>query len=158
MRLYFLRHGHAEDGGMGSDHDRALTADGVAHLHTAATVMHQLEIRPAVIFSSPRVRAQQTAEIVAKTLGADIQIREEVNFRFDAQAVRRLINQLDDADEAMFVGHEPSMSMTVRALTGADIQMKKGGLARIDLVNRHTSRGVLVWLLAPRVFAALNGS
>ena len=157
MRLYFLRHGHAEDGGMGSDHDRELTAEGIARLNTAAKAMRQLEIRPAVIFSSPRVRAQQTAEIVAKALEAEVQIREEVNFRFDAPAVRRLISQLDDEDEAMFVGHEPSMGLTVRALTGAEIEMKKGGLVRVDVLNRHTTRGVLVWLIAPKVFDALSG-
>jgi phosphohistidine phosphatase len=158
MRLYLLRHGHAEDTSTGSDHDRALTTEGIARLNTAAKVMRRLGIKPAVIFSSPRVRALQTAEIVADALGAEIRIREEVNFGFDTQAVRKLIHDLNDSDEVMFVGHEPSFSMTVRRLTGADIEMKKGGLARIDLTDRHTPSGVLVWLLAPAVFDALDST
>ena len=156
MRLYLLRHGHAEDTGTGTDHDRVLTAEGITRLNTAAKVMRRLRIKPAILFSSPRVRALQTAEIVADALGVEIQIREEVNFGFDAQAVRRLIRDLNDSEEVMFVGHEPSFSVTVHRLTGADIEMKKGGLVRIDLTDHHTPGGVLVWLLAPSVFAALD--
>jgi phosphohistidine phosphatase SixA len=43
------------------------------------------------------------------------------------------------------VGHDPDFSRLVQALTGAQVEMAKGGIARIDY-----PRGVLDWLLRPR--------
>lgn len=158
MHLYFLRHGHAEPGGLISDHDRQLTPEGIQRLHVAAKVMRQLNINPAHIFSSPRIRARQTADIIAEATGTPVEIREEVNFDFDLNAVRTLIQDLPATDEVMFVGHEPTFSMTVQNLTGADVEMKKGGLARVDLYDPRSPRGMLVWLIAPKVFDALDGA
>jgi hypothetical protein len=36
--------------------------------------------------------------------------------------------------------------------------MKKGGLARVDLMSSQSPRGILVWLIAPSVFAVLDGA
>ena len=43
----------------------------------------------------------------------------------------------------MLVGHDPDFSMAVHTLTGAQVRMKKGGLAAID-------NGKLIVLLRPR--------
>lgn len=157
MRLYFLRHGHAEDGGFLDDHERQLTQEGIDQMHIAANVIQRLGIQPAHIFSSPRVRAVQTAEIVAAKLGTTVQIREEVNFDFSVRAVMHLIQGVSATADVMFVGHEPTFSQVVGALTGARVAMKKGGLARVDLLNSQNASGILVWLIAPAVFGALDG-
>jgi phosphohistidine phosphatase len=157
MKLYFVRHGKAQpaDGSV-DDHDRQLTRDGAARLETQARAMAQLGIRPDHIYSSPRVRAQQTAEIIAQVLKKKVEIREEVNFDFDVRAVAALINGLPDDAEVMFVGHNPSMEDVVRALTGGGVIMKVGGLARVDITATQPHLlGQLVWLLAPKVFDAL---
>lgn len=158
MRLYFLRHGEAEDGGGLNDHDRRLTTNGIERTTNAGHVLAKLNINPAYIFSSPRVRARQTADIVAQALGMSIDIREEVNFSFNTRAVQTLIADLDSDSEVMFVGHEPSMSATISALTGAQIEMKKGGLARVDVDASTAAHGTLVWLIAPKVFDVLAGA
>lgn len=158
MRLYFLRHGEAEDAASGiSDHERQLTQNGAARLRAAARVIAALNIKPAYLFSSPRVRARQTAEIVAEALGMGVEIREEVNFGFDLDALDRLLDGVSDTEELMFVGHEPTFSAVIRALTGGSVEMKKGGLARVDVTQRDPLRGTLVWLIVPRVFDALAG-
>jgi phosphohistidine phosphatase len=157
MRLYFLRHAQAEPGGGMDDHNRQLTADGHRRTATAAKVMTALGIAPAHIYSSPRIRSLQTAEIVADALDMPVEVRAEVNFGFDLVGLDRLIENLSDDSEVMFVGHEPSLSMMVHELTGADIDMKKGGLARVDLYDLEDLSGTLVWLIAPRVFDALGG-
>jgi len=158
MKLYFLRHAEAEDGGEISDHERRLTPRGIERITTAAEVMARLDIAPLYIYSSPRVRARQTAEITAQALGLAVDVREEVNYDFSVKAVQLLIKSLGDDDDVMFVGHEPSFSQTVGEITGASLEMKKGGLARVDLVSRNPLRGVLVWLIAPAVFDVLNCS
>lgn len=155
MKLFFLRHAQAEDG-YTDDFHRQLTQRGTHRTATAARVMETLKIRPTKIFTSPRVRAFQTAEIVANQLKLKVDVREEVNFGFNLQAVGDLIVDLNPTDEVMFVGHEPSMSMVVHGLTGASVTMKKGGLARVDLFDYAFLQGSLIWLIAPKVFDALG--
>lgn len=156
MKLYFLRHGEAEPGGSISDHERQLTAKGEERVAAAAEVLVALGINPLTIFSSPRVRALQTAEIVANALEQPVHVREEVNFGFDLDAIETLLNHVPAGSDVMFVGHEPTFSLAIGELTGADVVMKTGGLARVDLELGYALRGTLVWLIAPKVFNAIN--
>lgn len=155
MRLYFVRHGIAEELAA-SDFDRALTKRGRRRVATSAQVMKRLGIAPRQIFSSPRLRARQTAGIIAEALDIPVTLSEAVNFGFDLGDLRRVTRNLGADDEAMFVGHNPDMSLLVSELTGVDASMKKGGLARIDVLGRYVDEGELVWLIAPKVFDALQ--
>ena len=157
MRLYFLRHGIAEDLAT-SDFARELTKRGRRRVATSARVMKRLGIAPKEIFSSPRLRARQTAEIVAEALDMPVTLSEALNFGFELADLRRLTKTLDADDEVMFVGHNPDMSLLVSEITGADLAMKKGGLARIDVIGRALDEGELVWLIAPKAFDALRES
>ena len=154
MKLYFLRHAEASYDAP-SDHERPLTKRGLERTANAAKVLKRLDVSPDHIYSSPRVRARETAQIVADKLGLDIEIRDEVNFQFNIPLMHALIRRLPENEDVMFVGHNPSMSEVVSELSGADIEMKKGGLARIDLHSLSPLRGELVWLIAPKVFDAL---
>ncbi len=158
MKLYFMRHGIAEDGVGVSDHDRRLTQRGIQRIETAGRVLKMSGIHPAHIYSSPRIRAKQTAEIVAQALGMTVELRDEVNFSFSPQAVESLITGLPNEAEVIFVGHEPSMSDTLGQITGGEVLMKKGSLARVELFTRSPVKGALVWLIAPRLFNVLLDS
>ncbi len=155
MRLYFLRHGIAQDTAE-SDHARALTPDGIRRLKIAAHVMAKLNLGVTHLLTSPRVRAVQTAEIAAEALGLTPTIHEDVNFHFSIKALPGLVRPLPDHSNVMFVGHEPTFSTTIRDLTGARIVMKKGGLARVDVGQVKPMGGVLVWLITPKVFEAFS--
>jgi len=155
MRLYFLRHGIAEDLAS-SDFDRELTKRGRARLANAAKVIKQLGARPSLIYTSPRLRSLQTAEIIAEELDIGLTVSEAVNFGFSLSDVQRLTRDMTYDDEVMFVGHNPDMSDLVNELTGSDVAMKKGGLARVDVYDDEAARGELVWLIAPKVFDALR--
>lgn len=155
MRLYFLRHGIAENLAT-SDFERELTKRGRRRVATSAKVMKGLGIAPRQIFSSPRLRARQTAEIVADALGMTVTISEAVNFGFDLRDLRRLTQDCSADDELMFVGHNPDMSLLVSEISGVDASIKKGGLARIDVIGSRVDEGELVWLIAPKVFDALH--
>ena len=155
MRYYFVRHGIAEDM-IDDDFSRELTARGRRRVAISAAVMKRLNLQPARIFSSPRLRARQTAEIIGDTLGLPVSLADEVNFGFDLKDINRLTRDSRIDDEVMFVGHNPDMSVLVHQLTGVDVSMKKGGLARVDLLGRGARHGELVWLIAPKVFDALG--
>jgi phosphohistidine phosphatase len=155
MRLYLFR--HAEAGyEAASDFDRELTKRGRKRTQTAAQVMLQLGVAPKVIASSPRLRARQTAKIIADELDIPMSIHEELDVAFNARAAALLASQTDPAD-VMLVGHNPSFEEVVEAITGANVAFKKGALARIDLeAVASPLQGRLVWLIAPKVFDALG--
>lgn len=156
MKLYFFRHAEAEPAS-GNDFERRPTERGVARTETAARVLAALGVMPDPIFSSPRVRARQTAEILARMLGVGVEIDEGLDFDFSLEVVERLVEGLDEEGEAMFVGHEPSLSAVIGDLTGGEVVMKKGGLARVDVVAYAPPlQGELVWLIAPAVFDVLG--
>ena len=156
MRLYIMRHGHAEHTTGIDDAQRQLTEKGVRRIETAARVLKQLAINPIHIYSSPRIRAQQTAEMVASALDKKIKITEEVNFGFGYSAAKRLATGKPIDAELMFVGHEPTLSTVIEDITGATVVMKPGGFARIDIYDHSNLRGQLIWFIAPKVFDVLG--
>lgn len=157
MKLYFLRHGLAEDLA-DSDFARELTPRGRRRVAQSAQVMRQLNLRPQRIVSSPRLRARQTADIISAALDRPVALADEVNFGFDLDDVSSLTQDLGSGAEIMFVGHNPDISLVVSQLTGVSVSMKKGGLARVDVTDGEAAQGELVWLIAPKVFDALAGA
>jgi phosphohistidine phosphatase len=154
MRLYFFRHGLAQphdEAGL-IDHQRKLTEAGIARVTRAARAMRVLGLKPERLYSSPLIRARQTADIIGQTLGIAVQVRAEVGPGFDGGAAGALVRDLGQEDEVIFVGHEPDFSQTIQELTGACVELKKGGMARIDIDTYHPLRGKLIWLIAPKLF------
>ncbi len=157
MRLYFFRHAIAQPADDHTpDHKRALTPEGVARTRHAARRLKLLELDPDRLYTSPLIRARQTADILGQALGIAVQVRREVGPGFNLTAVEALIRDLGDDDEVLFVGHEPDFSQTIAALVGGQIVMKKGALARIDTVAYQPLIGQLVWLIPPKAFEQMR--
>ena len=153
MRIYFFRHALAEDNADGAlpDAERQLTSKGVARTEQAAHFLEALGVRPGALFSSPLVRARETAEILGKHLQLAVKVAPELGPGFGAEALEALVQGLGD-DDVMLVGHEPDFSNTIQALTGLGrVVVKKGGLARVDIASTAPLRGSLVWLLTPSI-------
>ena len=67
VRVHLLRHAHAGDAfeWIGNDDLRPLTKKGRRQSERLGAFLEAHDVRPDVIVSSPKVRALQTAEIVA---------------------------------------------------------------------------------------------
>src|SRR5689334_6186490 len=111
MKLYFFRHGHAEDadGPEFDDFARRLTDKGIERTQAAAQALVKLGLKRARLYSSPRVCARQTADILAKQLGVSVSVREEVGFGFNTEYIGPLTADVGADDEVIFVGHEPDL-------------------------------------------------
>lgn len=156
MKLYFLRHGLAEDQAnwMGTDRDRPLTAIGQEEMQREARTIERLKLGIDLIITSPLTRALQTAEIVARHLNLlDRIIQDErLGAQFNTDDLHAILTTQAESENLMLVGHEPSFSLTIsRLVNGGRIVLKKGGLARIDLTDPASMKGELVWLLPPKV-------
>jgi phosphohistidine phosphatase len=156
MKVYFLRHGLAGDAvtWRGDDGERPLTSDGIEKMKRETQTMARLELEVDAIVTSPLVRARQTAEIAAQGLGLEskLVVDKRVGIGFSFERLREVLTEHPDVRSLMFVGHEPSMSETIGALTGARVEMKKGALACVE-TDRSARRGTLLWLLPPKVLS-----
>lgn len=124
--IWLLRHGDAEEGS-GDDAARRLTAKGERQARNAGLALAALGVRIDVCLTSPRVRAAETARLVAGPLGIVVETAPGLaGGHFDALAL------VAGRGDVLLVGHEPDFSNTVAELTGASVQMKKGGLAAIE--------------------------
>jgi phosphohistidine phosphatase len=123
--IWLLRHGDAEDGT--PDAERRLTAKGEQQSRAAGAALSALGVEIETCLSSPKVRAAQTARLACEPLGVDVKIESRLaGGAFDAETL------VAGLGEVLLVGHDPDFSQAVRDLTGARVQLKKGGLAGID--------------------------
>jgi phosphohistidine phosphatase len=141
--LWLLRHAEAADGE--PDDQRPLTERGLRQADAAGQALARLGVNIDICLSSPKVRALQTAERACEPLGVEV------------KPERGLAGEPIDADEltvglgdVLLVGHDPSLSLLVHDLTGAQVRLKKGGVAGIW-------KGELMVLLRPAELAAIAG-
>jgi len=133
------------------DAGRPLTKEGIAKMQAGARGMRRLGLRLDALLSSPLVRAHETAAIVARELGPELQLADELAPGCDMAQLFALLGEHRAAERVMLVGHEPDFSALIGALTGGRVLMKKGGLGRVDIERLEQGAGTLIWLLPPRV-------
>ena len=144
--IWLLRHGDAQDGS--PDAERPLSDKGREQSRVAGAALKALGVDLDACLTSPKVRAADTARLACDELG-DVEPQLEPKLAggpFDAEALAAGLG-----DDVLLVGHDPDFSAAVHSLTGAQVRMKKGGLAGID-------RGELVVLLRPRELKAIAGA
>jgi len=155
LEIYFFRHADAgnKEAWSGPDRDRPLSAEGVTQARHVAEALSGLRPGIPLIVSSPLVRARQTAEIAAETLGCAERLADDERLAhgFDRRSLAALVAEHAGARVLLLVGHEPDFSATIAEVTGGTVTVKKAGVARIDF-DEQTTRGTLVWLLPPRPF------
>jgi phosphohistidine phosphatase len=160
MNLYLMRHGIAvasDQPGMESDSERPLTPKGVKRMRQAARGLRRLGLSFDAILTSPLVRAHQTAEIVAETLGLEDQL-EEISELAPERSVDHLMSGLarfNDREHLLLVGHNPllirAFSFLISGKDNLEIELKKGGLCCIEIDRLPPGApGTLHWFLTPK--------
>lgn len=152
--LWLLRHGDAEGQGTRPDFERSLTARGERQARAAGQLLARLGVAFEHVFTSPRVRALDTARLACAELGIEPVVHEPLGGDFDGDAAVELIHATREDGALLLVGHEPDMSRLVAELSGALVAMKKGGLAAIRL---GIGGGELTLLLRPREIELVAG-
>ena len=157
LRLFFLRHGRADRSAYHGDDDdlRPLTEEGRRRMRVEAEFIARLAAGIDLVVTSPLLRAAETAEIVAARLGLRDELRSDprLGHGFALPELAALLAGLEgDRRRILLVGHEPGFSEVIGELIGEGyVAMKKGALARVDLLPGRKPRGRLIWLLQPGV-------
>jgi phosphohistidine phosphatase len=140
--IYLLRHGEAEEG-VGDDAARRLTPKGERQARAAGEALAALATTVDACLTSPKIRATDTARLACEALETEPEVAEELRGgSFDSTALAA------GRGDVLLVGHEPDFSNEVARLTGANVKLRKGGLAIVD-------GSLLVALLRPKDLAAI---
>lgn len=131
-RLWIMRHGEAIAGT--PDRARELTAHGEAQVAAMVERLAGGRRKPTRLIASPYVRAQQTAAIMARELGLEIETHEGISPEGQPREVAEWL--LKQTGELLVVSHMPLVAMLTGLLVeGREDQGRPfptAGLAELD--------------------------
>ena len=162
MKLYLLRHATAVDIAS-SDALRELTKEGREEARVAGAALAELGVKLSHIFSSPLVRARQTAEITAKTLkfSGKVEILDELENGSSTTSLLKALKSFSSPIEILLVGHMPSLSEHLAVLIGAKsaeaFPLGKASVACVELEQCRAGAGQLRWLMRQKQLQEIAG-
>jgi phosphohistidine phosphatase len=159
--LVLVRHAHAGSRDpihYSDDTLRPLTDKGRSTQLRISQYLHECDIVPTTIFSSPWLRAIQTAEILAQAFPDATEppivecplLAATPNLR----AIARAVGKQSDQATLAFVGHEPWLGQFAAALlTGSasamELDVPKSGVIGIEASRIGRGKGTLRFFIRP---------
>ncbi|MDK7755582.1 MAG: histidine phosphatase family protein [Peptoniphilus harei] len=130
MKIYFIRHGEAEIYAE-DDFKRKLTTIGRVKLENSFKAFaNRLEDKRSYkIYSSPLERAKETAEILAKYLDSDFEVKDYLA----GGRIRDILKTLDQDENYILVSHEPFISNWIYQLTGEMKIISRGSINFVEI-------------------------
>jgi phosphohistidine phosphatase len=114
MHLLLVRHAEAAAGT--PDELRPLTPNGRRQARALGEQLREAGFRPDAIVSSPLLRARETAALLARQLGAEVETDERLAPGASPDAVAEAA--AERGETVVAVGHQPDCSQIAAALTG----------------------------------------
>ncbi len=151
MKLYCVRHGHAETQPDASG-DYPLTAEGKDEVSRVAAYLARRGVHVAHVMHSGKLRAQQSAELLANSL-TNSRVIEVCPLLCSGHPVAPLIELIQGwNDDTLLVGHMPFMSQFVSTLVIGDeryemVRFPPGTVVCLDRYEHH--RWILDWVMRP---------
>jgi phosphohistidine phosphatase len=158
MDIVLIRHAKAESRDPNTwpdDDQRPLTPEGRAEQRAAARALKKLGVKFDFLVTSPRRRARETAEIVARSYRwpEPPQVAPELGDGYAPAAVVELLAKFPPDATVALVGHEPDLSHLTAALTAGgrlNIAVKKSGVVGIAFDGpAEEGMGTLIYHLKP---------
>lgn len=151
MKLYLVRHGEPKP--ESEDPRRPLTKKGFDDIERLARfIIDKKNVSVNMIFHSGKLRAQQTAEVLAKRLNPKNGVEKTSGLNpLDDPAI--WAERLEDMNEdMMLVGHLPYMSRLASELLAGDsekaiVKFLTGGTACLD--RDDSGKWALEWVVDP---------
>lgn len=161
--IYLVRHAIAAARGeeWPDDSKRPLTERGVERFKECVDGLVWLDVGIDEIFTSPLVRARQTAEYLSAGLPSKPPIRV-LDALAPGHAPAKVVEDLARESRkrrVALVGHEPDLGELAAHLLGTRraVPFKKGAVCRIDVDGLTSSPpGTLSWFLTPKALRKLG--
>jgi len=152
MRVYLIQHGKAKS--KEEDPERGLSEEGLHETRRTAEAFGRMDPEVYVVWHSGKLRARQTAEIVAEALGIPKRIMEHSNLA-PMDDVRIVAKELEGSGHNIAItGHLPFLSKLAGILlTGRDgpepVQFRNSGIVCLELGEKGWN---LPWAVTPDFF------
>jgi phosphohistidine phosphatase len=152
VRVTLIRHGEAGDDAP-RDELRSLTLRGRATIARVGRALRRRGGDFSLIASSPLVRALQTAEIIAASVGYGGRLIVSETLVPEGRVSRTIawLSTLEAEDSIALVAHEPILSTLAGALLGAERfpALRKGEALRLRLPDGPGRPGEVRWRIDP---------
>jgi phosphohistidine phosphatase len=162
-KLFLIRHAIAEDRLLFQktglpDNERPLTSPGRNKMKKIAKKLHQIFPNIDVIFQSPLLRSQQTAQILCEFY-KKIQLETLNELDPDEGDFDNLLQKIAtwSGQNLALVGHEDHLSrLMFFLLTGLTspppFLLKKGGIACLEYTQLQKKKFQLLWISTPKIW------
>ena len=158
-----MRHAIAAERGEDwpNDDKRPLTARGVARFKECVDGLAKLGVAVDEIFTSPLIRAAQTAELLASGLPGRpaVKVLDVLSPGHAPGFVLARLARAARRRRIALVGHEPALGELAAHLIGAGraLPFRKGGVCRIDVESLTSRRpAALTWFVTPRLLRKIT--
>jgi len=152
MKVYLVRHGEAVSSQF--DPQRPLSEQGLADIRKVASFIKPLEISVEHIWHSGKLRAAQTAEILAgaAVVGKDCSTHKDLGPNDDVTIIAEELNACDT--DLMIVGHLPFLAYLTSLLVAdketANVAAFDAGTI-ICLNRRSPGQWQIEWMITPKL-------
>lgn len=153
MKLYLIQHGEAKS--ETEDPERSLTTKGEEEVRRISRAVKTLNICPSRIYHSGKLRAKQTAEIIAEALkisDLSVQAVQGLNPNDDVRPWADRISK--ETEDLMLVGHLPFLEkLTSLLLCGNEntrvVLFRYSAIICLD--QKEDKRWAVRWILVPEM-------
>lgn len=154
MEIYLVRHGTAHT--KEDDPERHLNKDGLDQCHLSGRALRRLDIKFDLVISSPKVRALQTAEIIADEVGYpkdEIKVTETLEPMASPKDTISYLNNFTEKKNIMLAGHLPLLGNLASELLSRNSQIslyfEAGAVCQIDVDQPFSHTGNFRCFLTP---------
>jgi phosphohistidine phosphatase len=166
MIAYLLRHASAGTRRQNPllDRKRGLDKEGKQQCLLVAGYLNAMRVNFDVVVSSPLKRSLQTAALVANEMGFEQKIIVETSLEPGSKLAdfEAMLHRYAGHESVLVVGHNPNISQFAGSLVAvpprnsrANVRMRKGTVARIDMTRRPCQ---LLSLVDTRLLRQLHAS
>jgi len=157
MRLYLVQHGDAVP--KQTDPRRPLSETGRRDIAAIVRLLATVGIRPERIFHSGKLRAFETAKLLATTLapGAAIEVMTGLNPKDPVEPVARAVE--DWTSDTLLVGHLPFMAKLAASLVARNPKLAVTAFVPgtvVCLERDEEGNLAIAWMVRPEIAAALG--
>lgn len=156
LQLWLMRHGIAEDPDhAGSDAGRALTDLGRKQVTAAASWLRERVTVPSLVWHSPLLRTEQTAQAAANALGITLSPQAK-SVLAPGMSADRLLDAVSasGAEVILCVGHQPDIGAAIQdCIGGGRFGVAPGTMVSISFGSQVVpGAGTLRWYVDPQWF------
>jgi len=150
-QLVFIRHGQAE-AAAADDDLRPLTKAGREDVQQIIPDLKRFRSPdlPLHLWASPKLRAVQTAEMIAAGMGSGEILRQDFIASGDDHALSQAVLQLERPFCLLIVGHQPHLSSWSQRIANRQLPFAKGAAVGYTIESLEPLQAEPMWMIQPK--------